>query len=1119
MLSLLKIYARWRFARNHLSGNPDGSWVVRAWAGLIAAVVIGLVPVVNAASPEAGRAQFTRDFVPLFKEYCFDCHNDKKSKGDINLQQRTQSLAFADDFKTWELVAEMLEDGEMPPEDEPQPDENQRRQLVSAIRAELDRSVLQRSGDPGRIVLRRLTSAEYAYTIQDLTGLDLDLANTLVGDAVGGEGFSNVGDVQFVQDSTIEQYLRAAKKVASHAVIGAGPLRFYSDPGMTGQELSAIHRIQAIYQEHGFSTGAGEGAEAFGLERYPKAFFASWRYQHRAALGLPDLTLEELSEDEGIEVGFLEHIWITLNEESPTFPSSEIASRWKALPEPEADGAIREESLRADCSGLYDLLRSWQTTLAANSVDDEESPTLTEDNFRPTLEHSFRVRVNRPRGATHAAVELSVNATSGAEARPAVLWKNPGVMFRIQGETNRAVSPLMELIDKDDDDAPDFGRGISGDIIEPGDFVTLGNRTMTVRFRVPEEAARVTLFVDVELDVERGDDCIVRCVISDGRVEGETIASTGASSALLANPKGAEIESWKQGVALFARNLPQVSHRKPAPSDRDPIPAPFDSTYNKPERNDFHYIIKYHRDDRFLSKFMLDDAAREELDAAWIDLLTSFDYYETFFRFVDKKFELNLGDLTIANLEQERIDDLPEEPRVFVQDLHDRFNASRERLQSAESGHLDDAMRFAELAWRRPLSDLEKSRLRGFYSSVRMDSELGHVDSVRSLLARILVAPAFLYRIESPAEGDGVVPLSDWELASRLSYFLWSSQPDKMLLQAAAEGRLTDPRELAAQARRMLRDPKARRLATEFFGQWFGFYRFDQYQGVDTGRFTEFTDELKSAMYDEAISLFDHMIREDRSIQDILFADHTFLNHPLARHYGIDLSSVPEDELTKVVGVRAHGRGGLLQLGAVLTVTSAPLRTSPVKRGDWILRRVIGAPVPAPPADAGSIPADDVLADGLTVRERLEVHRRDPSCANCHSRIDPLGFALEHFDSIGRWRDTYRDGQTIETTGIMNDGTEISELEGLLHYLQRNEALFARNLSAKLLGYALGRTELVSDRPLLEQMAAGVKSDDRFSNLILQIVTSRQFRNQRGRDSDSQMTLNESPLRASNREL
>ena len=342
----------------------------------------------------------------------------------------------------------------------------------------------------------------------------------------------------------------------------------------------------------------------------------------------------------------------------------------------------------------------------------------------------------------------------------------------------------------------------------------------------------------------------------------------------------------------------------------------------------------------------------------------------------------------------------------------------RAALRDAEPGHVEDALRFAERAWRRPLTADEAARLRDFYARLRRGGGLDHEHAIRALLARILVAPAFLYRAEPPEAGrGGIVPLTDWQLASRLSYFLWSSMPDEPLREAAAAGRLRDPAELERQARRMLRDPKARRLATEFFGQWLGFYRFDQFQGIDAGRFPEFTDRLRAAMYEEAVSFFEHLVREDRPVDEILFADYTFLNRPLAEHYGVAAVAAKGDDFVKVDGLAEQHRGGLLGMGAVLAATSAPLRTSAVKRGDWVLRRIVGTPVPPPPADVGSIPADDVLADGLTVRQRLEAHRKNASCANCHARIDPLGFALEPFDPLGRWRDAYGDGQADRPLG------------------------------------------------------------------------------------------------------
>src|SRR5689334_3839475 len=281
--------------------------------------------------------------------------------------------------------------------------------------------------------------------------------------------------------------------------------------------------------------------------------------------------------------------------------------------------------------------------------------------------------------------------------------------------------------------------------------------------------------------------------------------------------------------------------------------------------------------------------------------------------------------------------------------------------------------------------------------------------------------------------------------------------------------------------------PKRGGSPPEFFGQWLGFYHFDEYRGIDTGRFPEFKEDVKTAMYDEAVSTFEYIVREGRPVREVLYADYTFLNKPLATFYGIDRDLKLSDKMVKVDGANAFNRGGALRLGSVLTTTSAPLRTSPVKRGDWVLRRILGTPTPPPPADAGSIPADDKLFGGLSVHEKLEAHKRNATCANCHTRIDPLGFPLEHYDSVGRWRDKYPDGKAISDSGALSDQTQIAGVKGLLDYLELKENQVQRTLSFKLIGYALGRTVQPSDRPLIDRMV-GAGGDATFSKLVTEIV-------------------------------
>ncbi|HMC11402.1 MAG TPA: DUF1592 domain-containing protein, partial [Pirellulaceae bacterium] len=981
------------------------------------ALLVVIAVVFQAACVSASEPKFSASAPAAFKQFCVECHGRATAEGQINLEQMTEQPSFSTRFKSWEKVAGMVESGRMPPKDMPQPSSEQRRQLVSLVRDELRRAAEEHAGDPGQVVLRRLTSAEYSYTIQDLTGLDLDLEREFVSDAAGGEGFTNVGTAQFLDDSGLARYLEAAKKVAAHAVIGSGPLQFFPDPGKTGLELSAIHRVRQIYRDHGFRTAAGEGGVPFGLDRYPKAFFAAWRYQHRERLGLGSVSLAAVAGQEGISPRFVEHVHSVLTSKSVSFPTSEIVARWRQLPAPNADGALVQEA-RAACEELYRFMSDWQIRLAKAVGDEEEAPVLSENSFQVEKTHTFVARFAWMEPPTTSRVQFSV--LSGDPSRnvdSVVVWKSPRLRFRRLTRRREEPQSLTAALSEELAKPFAFGQHPRGGAIAPQDFVTVGAESRSFELPVPEGARGLEVSVEVDLDLVRGENCVVRCSVT----EGDDPAKVKTYSTLLADPDGAPFQAWKTGVVEFARLLPQVSHREPAPSDRDPIPFPFNNTYNLPERNFFHTGVKYHRDDRFFEEFLIDDATRERLEQAWSDLVGSFEYHDILLRFTADKFKLDLAGQTTANLAEPWMERLPEEVRLYVRRLRDEYARTQERLKRAEPGHLTDAIAFASRAWRRPLSAGEQRRLRDYYTDLRTGAKLDHSQALRALITRVLVAPDFIYRAERPTEQAGIVALSDWELASRLSFLIWSSLPDDELRRAAATGELREQEQLAKQARRMLHDAKARRFATEFFGQWLGFYQFDRYRGVDPERFPEFNDRLKMALYDEAITFFEHIVRTDRPAKEILFADYAFLSDELAKHYTVEavgLGATP----THVANVGGSHRGGLMGLGAVLTVTSAPLRTSPVKRGDWILRRVLDTPVPPPPANAGSIAADDTPADGKTVRQRLEAHRQDATCVNCHSRIDPLGFALEHYDSLGRWRATYRNGEPIDDSLSVGDG-------------------------------------------------------------------------------------------------
>lgn len=1037
---------------------------------------------------------------PTFKQYCFGCHGKSAAMGGINLESLTSHTAMGEDFQHWEKVVAVLEQKRMPPKKMPQPTDVQRAGAVTWIRTKLDDYAQKHAGDPGAVTMRRLTSAEYGYTIQDLTGIDLKFDRDFASDSVGGEGFTNFGDVQFMEDANLQRYLDAAKRVASHAVIGSGPLDFFENPGRSGFELSAISRIQDIYRTHGFRAVAGEGGKAYGLDRYGKAFYAAWRYRHRAALAQPKLTLAKLAAEEGLTPRFLDHIWSVLQQPAPTYPTSEVVSRWKNLPPPETPA----KTVRASCEEIQRSVIEWPRwlfaagELAAGGQGDERALVLTDASLQATVKHRFKFGLRNGAQKTSRVYLSVLPANPNARDNPMVLWRNATVRMRRADKGFADPQPLSSMVDAATAARLGFGKRPDGLAINPEDFVTPDKATIAIDLPSPEDARGVELTVDVELGSEGSDDAVLRCTISD-REE----AATGRPVwALLGYPQSAGFQSWKKGVLEYAAVLPQISHGEPTPSDKDPIPPPFNNTYNQPERDRFHTQVKYFRDDRFLVEKMLDDTTRVKLGNAWTDLHSSFEYHNLFLRFVADKFHLDLKKKGIADLTDREIAALPAESRRYVTALRREHSATNRARATARPGHVEDCVRFASKAWRRPLTESEKAGLRSFYTKTRTGPEVDHEKAIQTLLTRILVAPAFLYRLEQPAPVSAVRPLSGLEMASRLSYFLWSSMPDQELRRAAGAGELSRPSTLELQVKRMLTDPKARRLSSEFFGQWLGFYRFDQYKGVDSTRFPEFTDEVKSSMHDEAVAFFEHVVRKDRPVREMLFADYTFLNKPLAKHYGIKQEIRSADEPEMVTGAGSLQRGGLLRLGAVLTATSAPLRTSPVKRGDWVLRRILGTPTPPPPADAGSIPADDKSFGGMTVRERLAAHQRNATCAGCHSRIDPMGFPLERYDPVGRWRDKYADGKPIDDSSEMADKTPIAGVDGLLEYLKQQEPQVLRTFSNKLVGYALGRTVLGSDRQLIERLTRD-GGDTPFSKMITEIAVSKQFRFRREREEST----------------
>jgi hypothetical protein len=419
-------------------------------------------------------------------------------------------------------------------------------------------------------------------------------------------------------------------------------------------------------------------------------------------------------------------------------------------------------------------------------------------------------------------------------------------------------------------------------------------------------------------------------------------------------------------------------------------------------------------------------------------------------------------------------------------------------LIESEPRQLDALVAFAALAYRRPITSAEAAELRGLYRRLR-EQQLPHEQAFQLTLARWFVSPAFLYRLEEPPPDEEPAPVLSWELANRLSYFLWSSVGDAELREAAASGRLTRPDVLREQARRMLRDGRVRRLATEFACQWLHIYDFDALDEKSERHFPSFAG-LRDDMYEEAIRFFTDLFQRDGSVLEIWDCDHVFINERLAAHYGIP--GVSGGDWRRVDGARSHGRGGILAFAATLAKQSGASRTSPILRGNWISEALLGERLPRPPKDTPQLPDDETAIDGLTVRQLTEKHTSDERCAHCHVRIDPFGFALEGYDAIGRRRDKDLSGRTIETRARLPDGTQFDGIDGLRKYLlTARRDVILRQFCRKLLGYALGRAVQLSDGPLLEEIDRNLgERDYHFSAAIETILSSRQFREIRWRE-------------------
>jgi hypothetical protein len=427
--------------------------------------------------------------------------------------------------------------------------------------------------------------------------------------------------------------------------------------------------------------------------------------------------------------------------------------------------------------------------------------------------------------------------------------------------------------------------------------------------------------------------------------------------------------------------------------------------------------------------------------------------------------------------------DTPSRKRIFVSKP-----TKPEEEESCAKQILSTLMR---RAYRRPVTDADFEKPLKFYHDARRENG-GFEAGIEAALSSILVSPQFLFRVEQ--DPAGVAPgtiyrVSDLELASRISFFLWSSIPDDELLAVAERGDLSKPGVLEKQVRRMLADPRSQSLASNFGGQWLYLRNLDSFT-PDLRLFPDFDDNLRQAFREETELFIESVLREDRSVLNLLKSDYTFLNERLARHY--EIPNVYGSRFRRVSLDPNSKRGGLLRQGSVLAVTSYATRTSPVIRGKWVLENIVGAPPPPPLPDVPAL-KDNTISATLSVRERLAEHRSNAACASCHSLMDPIGFSLENFDAVGRWR-TLEEGKPVDASGGFSDGSKFAGVAGLEDALLKRPEVFVGTLTEKLLTFALGRGLEYYDGPAIRKIVRDSQAADyRFSSIIVGLIKSAPF--------------------------
>ena len=1056
--------------------------------------------------------------LPFLSTFCVKCHNEKTKNGDLDLTKFTTSAKIVEDFRQWEHVVTFLKKEEMPPAKAKQPSAELRAEMVETLEKVLLAEARKFAGDPGAVPPRRLTNAEFDYTIFDLTGADIRPAKSFPVDPASGEGFNNTGEALTMSPSLFKKYYAAGEQVGDHALLTTTGLKFAPHQVVTFADRQKFYE-QAIIRFY--------DAHAVDYEKYITAL---WLYKYRPA-ARKNATVEEWATERTLSPKYARSLWDALTSDTPDpFVMQWLRQRWTALPAPKnpaeptaGEVQVATRALSAEVQKLSRELCPRETEAivanAGNGPIDHLARRAKTAQIRDTFDKSaagapkftfeFRDATEKP------TLKLVIQVTDAGPKADGYVIVNG--MFSTNSQTTDNIKKwsLRSVLAAH---APDqleklaFGTHPLGGKLDADSFAIKAPATLEID--IPTKAfplknkGSVTFSTECKLDGSTAGAALVR--VLDRKPNSND--QQGLARPLM-DPKHAE--KFEASGAAFCKLFPSRF-------------VYVDSTRGLSAG--FHLIEGFFRDDVPLCRSVLSDAEKTELDSLWAELyfatgiwekmLRGFVFFERsernflkhpdFDSFKEEDPEL-VKDETLVRFKEVYLkragvkltgDDLAKHPiSVFFEDVRAGLKWQTATLKRAEPLYLKGLLAFAEKAFRRPLTEAERQKIEKFYTDVCRDKDHGTEAAVRASIVRVLVSPHFAMRFDATPAGESVAPLTDLALASRLSYFIWSGPPDDELLALAKTGKLHDEKALRGQVQRMVKDAKVNRFALEFFGQWLGYRDFLTQEAVNRQVFPAFDDALKNAMFEEPTRYIAYLIQNDRPITDLLNGDATFVNKKLASHYGLPFKGAP-NEWELVTGLHASGRGGVLGMGVFLTKNSQPQRTSPVKRGFWVVHKLLGEHIPPPPADVAVLPAKETDTNGKTIRQLMKMHVEDAKCARCHQRFDPIGLAMEGFDPIGRTRAKDLAGRPVDNVVALPTGKETRGVPEFGDYLAKNrKAEFSKTLSSKFLGYALGRSLQLSDQPLLEKMQAELAKDDCKLSAVFELVaTSPQFRTQRCKD-------------------